>query len=153
MAAAEDAAKEQAVAWARATVEQAVQLFIDRGVLETPLLEAKPAWGIPPAALIITLREKGARPSFWLIYGRDVPFDYLASSAAASPREAARHFALKWHLEAARMQESHAARAAPEEDAGPDPPAAGTRLEAQAARLYRLVDDAGLWRQGWAADQ
>jgi hypothetical protein len=131
-----------------------VQLFIDQGVLEAALLEARPAWCIPPGVLIARLREKGAeRHSFWLICGDDVPFDYVASPAAASVREAARHFALKWQLEAARLRESTDAPAPPDRDARSDPERAGTRLEAQAELLYRLVGDDGLWQQGWTASR
>jgi hypothetical protein len=148
----DDAERQQAVAWARSTIERAVQLFIDQGVLESTLLEAKPAWGIPRSVLIAMLREKGAgQHSFWLICGHDVPFDYVTSSAAASAREAARHFALKWQLEAARMRESSAAQAFPDGDAGSDPAGESTRLETRAEWLYRLVDDEGLWQQGWSS--
>lgn len=141
-----DAASSQAVAWARRMMDQAMQQFMQLGVFEGAFLEARPAWAIPPDVLIGLARKPGADHSFWLICGENVPFDYLSSSAAGSPREAARHFALKWHLEAARS-------ATPPENAGAEHAAeqerGATRLEHQAEFLYRLVDDDALWSQDW----
>lgn len=127
-------------------MDQAIQRFMQLGVFEGAFLEARPAWAIPPGVLIGLARKPGADHSFWLICGENVPFDYLSSSAAGSPREAARHFALKWHLEAARSAtspENAAAEHAAEQERG------ATRLEHQAEFLYRLVDDDALWSQDW----
>jgi Domain of unknown function (DUF4826) len=94
------------------------------------------------------VREQGAQgKSFWLIYGAEAPFDYLASSAATSSREAARHFALKWHLEAARLRDSSHHQMNSELD---EKTAHAVRLEAQAESLLRLVADDGLWQHSLA---
>jgi hypothetical protein len=147
----DDVATEQAVAWARGMIDQAVQQFIDRGILEGAFLEAKPAWAVPSDVLIGLAREPGGDHSFWLICGENVPFDYLASSAAGSPREAAKHFALRWHLEAARMKESASPWENPGAERAAEHESAGAQLEHQAEFLYRLVDDDALWRQDWPA--
>lgn len=151
MIAADDPARQEAVAWARSAVDQAVQLFIEQGVLDSAVLEARPSWGIPPGILIAMLREKGDRHhSFWLICGADVPFDYVVSSVATSAREAARHFAMKWHLQAARTGESASVQENADRDSSFDQGGAGARLENQAESLFRLVNDDALWRQGWS---
>ena len=125
-------------ALARKMVDQAVQQFIGHGVLDSPLLEAKPCWGVPPGIVMAKLREQGAmRHSFWLICGADVPFDYVAASAAATPREAARHFAMRWHLQAARHSTGTG-------DAVGDPKQVA-RLVSQAEALFRFVDIDSLW--------
>ena len=80
-----DAARSQAVAWARRMMDQAMQQFMQLGVFEGAFLEARPAWAIPPGVLIGLARKPGADHSFWLICGENVPFDYLSSSAAGSP--------------------------------------------------------------------
>lgn len=124
---------------------------MDRHVLDGAVLEARPSWALPPRILIAVLREQAAHDnSFWLICGADVPFDYVSRSVAASSRDAARHFALKWQLEGARLAESTPGPA-PERDRGSDDKNAGDRLAAQAEALYRLVDDDALWRQSWPA--
>jgi Domain of unknown function (DUF4826) len=143
----DDAAGQQAVAWARSTVDRAVQLFIAEGIVDGRLLEARPSWASPPNVVIAMVREKGAqRKSFWLICGADVPFDYLASSAATSAREAARHFGLKWHLEAARLRDSSHRQRNSEAGRETVHAALDARLEAQAESLLRLVADDVLWQ-------
>ena len=119
-------------------VDQAVQQFIEQGVVDSPLLEAKPCWGAPPGIVMAMLREQGAPAhSFWLICGTDVPFDYVAASAAATPREAARHFAMRWHLQAARHSTGTSdAIGSPEQVA---------RLVSQAEAVFRFVNDDAFW--------
>lgn len=142
------AARQRAVAWARGAVDRAVQLFIAEGIVDGSLLEARPSWASPPDVIIAIVREQGApRNSFWLIYGAGVPFDYLASSVAPSAREAARHFALKWHLEAARLRDTSHRQMNSEPD---EKTAHAVRLEAQAESLLRLVADDGLWQHSLA---
>ena len=143
MTAEEEAYGEGAVIWARNTIERAVQAFLDQGILDTAVVEAKPAWGAPPNVLVAMLREHGARAhSYWLIAGGNVPFGYLPASVARTPREAARHFALRWQLEAARLQNAAASGAVEASGNEPNP----ARLSRQAEWLYRLVDDDSFWQ-------
>lgn len=61
-------------------------------------------WIIPHRAMLGRVWPKhGAQsPKLWIITGV-VPTDHADSGAARSARDAARYFALKWQLEAARL--------------------------------------------------
>src|SRR5690349_18797263 len=60
-------------------------------------------WIIPYRAMLGRVWPKhGASPKLWVITGV-VPTDHAEQGAARNCREAARYFALKWQLEAARL--------------------------------------------------
>ena len=114
-------------AWVKQTMDDAVQELLDRGVIESVVVESQPAWVLPFTLLIGQVREHGKTDAFdWLICG-DGPTTVASSKVAATPREAARHFALQWQLQAAR-------------EGG-----AGEGLSRKATALYELVGDKGFW--------
>jgi hypothetical protein len=60
-------------------------------------------WIIPHRAMLGRVWPKhGVSPKYWVITGV-VPTDHAEAGAARTVREAARYFALKWQLEAARL--------------------------------------------------
>lgn len=116
-------------AWIRRQLDNAVKGFIESELYEDALIEVKPAWVLPSQLLIGKVREQSNPISFrWFICG-EVPLDHMDSNAATTPREAIRHFALKWQLEAANLKGDGAAA-----------------LIEQAESLYPLADDGRLWR-------
>ena len=121
-------------AWAEARIEEAVREFIRRGISDSPALEAKPAWALPFNVVIGKIREQGDESTFFWAIGGEMPCDFIASSVAATPREAARHFALKWQLDAARQRESAGQEALAEDG-----------RERAAESLYELVTDDRVW--------
>jgi Domain of unknown function (DUF4826) len=128
-------------AWVRAQLDAGVQELMASGVFDSPMVEAKPAWVFPFEVLLGKVRVHGAG-FMWLICG-GVPTDCLDSSAAETPREALRHFAMKWHLGAARLGD-------PAVQQSLDADAAylgqrGQKLAQLAEALYALVDDEKLW--------
>jgi hypothetical protein len=139
-----DPGQEKLKAWVKTQLDAAVWKLIDQGGVESLLVEAKPAWALPFQILIGKIRPRDEPKEFeWFICG-EVPTDFLKSTAASNPREAARHFAMKWQLQAARRQDP--AGQAPSEP-GPEPSRDGpdNQLEDKAEELYTLVDDARLW--------
>ena len=137
---------EKLKAWIKTQLDAAVWKLTDQGIIESLLVEAKPAWVFPFQILIGKIRAQGESRGFdWFICG-DVPTDSLESTVASSPRDAARHFSMKWQLQAARHQNL----------AGQEPTETGPKsgrndhddqLVDKAELLYALVDDARLWRQ------
>jgi hypothetical protein len=120
---------EELGAWIKQTLDQAVYDLMDRGAASSLVVEAKPAWVFPFQILIGKIRQQGHSEGFdWLICG-DLPTDALPSHVAASPREAARHFALKWQFDAAQQG------------------AAGDGLAERAGALYELAEEEQLWLQ------
>jgi len=125
--------QEDVKVWIKKCIDDAVlELALD-GIYANMLVEAKPAWAAPFQIVIGKIREMDKSKRFrWLICG-EVPTDHLDSTAAATPREAARHFAMKWQLDATRLQD-----ASQRKDFA-------NQLVTKAEGLYALVDDASLW--------
>ena len=128
--------------WIKKHLDASVRKFMKQGSIESIMVEAKPAWVLPFQILIGKIRTPGSSKEFdWFICG-EVPTDYLESSVASAPRDAAKHFAMKWQLAAARHQQNPVAitQKSRQED-----PAA--ELVKQAEALYELVEDDRLWLQ------
>jgi len=121
-------AAEKLKTWVKKEVEKATHKLMDQRNYTSPTIESKPAWVLPYTLVIGKIREGGQNLEFeWFICG-DANLSKVHSSIADSPREAARHFALQWQLEAARQGES------------------GADLAKRAEALYELVEDAALWQ-------
>ena len=123
----EKSREEQLREWTEQTLQETVQQLLDRGISDTPLVEAKPAWVLPFQILIGKIREQGDDAGFWWFIGGDIPTDYAESSVAPSTREAARYFALRWQIRAANDTD------------------AGSELAERAEALYQLAEDEQLW--------
>ena len=131
-------------AWVKQRLNVAVRELINNGVFESLLVEAKPAWVWPFEVLIGKVREHGSAKIFeWLICG-EVPTDFVHSTVASTPRQAARYFAMKWQLEAARQQELAGQESTAQVAESREP---GSQLADQAETLYALADDERLWQQ------
>ncbi len=115
--------------WIRETLDAAVEVSTNLGIVEDALVEARPIWSLPQKVMIGQIREANARTRFiWIICG-EYPTDHLDSAAAATARDAARHFSLKWQLDAARHTD----------------PSFASKLTDWAEELYDLVEDDSLW--------
>lgn len=115
--------------WIRRQIEVAVQEIVDLGGINHQFAEARPVWSIPEKVVLGQLRESNETASFkWLICG-DVRTDYIEASAAATPRDALRHFSLKWQMDAGRYTD----------------PDAEARLIRQAEELYEMAEADHLW--------
>jgi len=89
-------------AWIKKNLNAAVNKYMEKGIIKNPVIEAKPAWQLPFQILIGKIRSGDHQDNFhWFICG-EVPTDYVESSVAKTPREAARHFCMKWQLTASR---------------------------------------------------
>lgn len=94
--------QEENIAWGKDRLSAAVDELSDRGIVDTPFVEARIVWALPQQLLIAELRESSTSPSALWVIGGDVPADHLDVMLADTPRDAARHFGLKWQLAAAR---------------------------------------------------
>jgi len=116
--------------WSRDTFDKAVHQIIDLGIIDGAFVEARPSWTLPNIVVIGQVREANDSATFtWIICG-DLPTDHLGSAAAATPRDAARRFSLKWQLDATRTKDS----------------AVADTLIAKAEELYEIVEDDSLWQ-------
>ena len=136
--------REQLKVWTKKQLDAAVRKLMDLGTIDSLIVEAKPAWVLPFQILIGKIRAQGHSKDFeWFICG-EVPTDFLESTVASNPREAARHFAMKWQLEVARHVELSG-----QTFPGPIPQLRepGSQLVETAEALYELADDERLWQQ------
>jgi hypothetical protein len=135
---------EEATAWTKEKLEQAVGEMMRLGIVTDALVEARPVWALPNKIMIGQVRDAGDPAAFkWVISG-EVPTDYLDSAVGSTPREAARHFAMKWHLESARCQDP-SARNTPDPGPEQDRDDIGRQLAERAEALFALVEDENLW--------
>ena len=138
--------QEELNVWIKTQLDNAVWKLIERGEVDSLLVEAKPAWVFPFKILIGKIRSQDKPEIFnWFICG-DVPTESLKSTLASSPRDAAKHFSMKWQLQAARRQNPESQNPTETE------PKSGQndrvdQLIDNAEFLYELVDNAKLWQQ------
>lgn len=117
--------------WIREQLDAAAEKIGEMGLIDDPLIDVKPAWTLPFSLLLGKARAHGDPVRFkWFICG-DTPLDCVDGSVADSPREALRYFAIKWQLDAEKIE-------APE---------ASKELISLAESLYPLADDDRLWLQ------
>ncbi|MBT8090782.1 MAG: DUF4826 family protein [Gammaproteobacteria bacterium] len=135
---------DEAIDWARQTLANVVQEIMDEGVIDSPLLESKPAWTKPFDIVIGKLRDQGQHAEFLWVIGGSVPTDCVHSGVASTARDAARHFSMKWQLEAARLE-----NLTEQQRLGLDPAtdwqAEAKALIAKAEYLYSIIDDDRFW--------
>ena len=106
------------------------------------------AWALPGRLCLgIVMSDKDPAKAYWVISG-DVPTDHLVLKQAADAREAAKHFAMKWQLQAARLVESQSVgRSADDPKVWSE---AGGVLTRKAEALYALTEDDAHWQDASA---
>jgi len=143
----ENPGKEELKTWVKTQLDLATKEIIKHGNIDSLIVEAKPAWVLPFQILIGKIRAQGREDEFqWFICG-EAPTDYLESEVATTPREAARHFAMKWQLGAARYQEQADQEDASGQKQETDWQEPVEQLVEKAEALYALADDTRLWLQ------
>ena len=134
--------------WVKHQLDSAVRELIDQGLFNSVMVEAKPAWVFPFGLLIGMIREQDQRKNFdWFISG-DFPTARVSSDVASTAREAARHFALQWQLEAKRLEDASSNET---RDDGAGSQSATQSLVERAQSLYELVEQDALWQESQSA--
>lgn len=136
--------------WAQAQINAMGQHAHTSGLVEAEAA-GQMVWAVPHKVFLGKVWPKHDRRSIhWVIAGESLPTDHIEARLAATPREAARHFALKWQMESTRL----AALAGPDPRSPPqaggpraevDWTQIGSTLERQAELLYCYVDRDDLW--------
>jgi hypothetical protein len=116
-----------AVEWGKNQLHDAIGYLTKEQIIDTAMVEGRIAWMLPFQFFIAEIRESVSdKPALWVI-GGDKMTDFLDIRLAATPRDAARHFSLKWQMMAAQ----------------PD----GNEVAAEYAELlYSLVEADDAWR-------
>lgn len=100
------------------------------------------SWALPGVLCIgrvVGVHDR--KQAYWVISG-DAPTDEVELKVAATPREAARHFAMKWQLMAARLGDRRPEPAGGKQDAWSE---VGGNLAGVAEKLYRLTLEDEHW--------
>lgn len=90
--------------WYKTKLGELVQEILKKGVLNGVAIEAVPVWAAQGQVLIAKIWSTAEKSKFiWAISGEAVITDHIAGDVAVNPQEVARHFALKWQVDADRL--------------------------------------------------
>lgn len=91
-------------AWFVKELDAVVQQMIKIGAVSGIAVEAAPVWMLPYKILIARVWSANEKSRFiWTISGERVTTDHIDGKTAKSPQDVARHFALKWQVDAERL--------------------------------------------------
>ena len=133
--------------WYQGLLHTIVQEMIKTGVVDGTAVEARPVWISPFKILIAKVWDASQKSQFiWAISGEGVITDHISGSLATTSREAARHFSLKWQVDADRLL--HVAKNKPlVENSEQHMKAYTSQLIEYAESLYDLADRDDVWQQ------
>ncbi|MEJ2257222.1 MAG: DUF4826 family protein [Woeseiaceae bacterium] len=95
---------EEVKAWYTKLLDNVVKEMISLKAVSGAAVQAAPVWIAPYEMLMAKVWGVGNEHDFiWTLSIDKLIADYIAGSLASSPREAAKHFSLKWQLDADRM--------------------------------------------------
>ena len=99
-----DTDKEAIKSWYKPLLDAVVLEMQARKIVAGTAVEASPVWIFPNQILIAKVWGMGQKNRFiWTISGDAVVTDHIPGSMAATPKDAARHFSLKWQMDADRL--------------------------------------------------
>jgi hypothetical protein len=99
-----DTDKEALKSWYKPLLDAMVLEMQARKVVAGTAVEASPVWIFPNQILIAKVWGLGQKSRFiWTISGEAVITDHIPGNMAATPKDAARHFSLKWQMDADRL--------------------------------------------------
>lgn len=139
-----DSSSESPIAWATDRLDKAVHEIMKSGIFEGLTVEARPAWTLPNKIVIGRVRDSGTgNREYWVIAG-DLPTDCINADICATPREAARHFALKWQMGAEQIRNPES-RKSQGIHGDRDWEAESIELASVAEDLYQVVEADKVW--------
>ncbi len=104
-------------------------------------------WSVPHLVFLGQIWPKEDRSKkYWVISGLDLPTDHIDSGLAATPRDAARHFSMKWQLQSANIADLGEQRESKDDSpASTDWQQIAGSLRSNAEALYTLIERDELW--------
>jgi hypothetical protein len=141
-----DAENEELKSWYKGVLDNVVKEMIRAEIITGVAVEVAPVWAVPNRLLIAKVWEVSRKSSFvWAIAGGDWITDHINGSLATNPRDAARHFSLKWQMDADRMLEM-AKTKTPDENTRANVETVVNKLIHQAESLYELTNREAGWQ-------
>jgi len=131
--------------WYKPLLDGVVQEMLKRKAVTGAAVEATPVWIFPNKILIAKVWGMGQKTRFiWTISGEGLITDYIAGSMAATPKDAARHFGLKWQMDADRLLAVGNSKG-PSGDAQLQMRNYANKLIKDAESLYDLTENEEVW--------
>lgn len=131
--------QEQFRQWVESQFDNMGRHVVDNKLISGDKAEGRPLWAVPGKLFIGKIWDKDDEDNAWWIISGAIPTDHLDASVAETPREALRHFCLKWQLQSGRLDQA----------ADPADKQSWTgiseNLANQAEALYPLIDEDSLW--------
>jgi len=138
--------KELLKAWVKPLLDAVVLDMQARKVVAGTAVEASPVWMFPNKILIAKIWGLGQKNRFiWTIAGEAVVTDHIPGNMAATPKEAARHFSLKWQMDADRLIALGKSKR-PAKDTEQSMGNYASRLVRDAETLYALTERDEIWQ-------
>ena len=139
-----ESSREVAMAWAKDRLADAVNEIMETGLFNGTTVDARPEWTLPNKIVIGRVRDSGpGHNEFWVIAG-ELPTDCINAETCATPRDAARHFALKWQLGAEQIRDPELRKAQGLHQER-DWEAASNDLARISESLYQVVEADKVW--------
>ncbi len=133
------AQKEKITQWAEAEGQAIARELVQKKVLRGHV-KVESRWILPGKMYLgVAWSESQAGPKYWVTGGEMLTRDYVSLDTAETPRDAARHFALQWQLNGARIG------LAADEDAEMDWEAVERRMIERAEALYAMTEEDRYW--------
>lgn len=147
-----DAKAEALKTWYTRLLDQVVKEMIRVKAVTGAAVQASPVWMVPNEVLIAKVWGVANESDFvWTMSIDKLISDYIAGSLAATPRDVARHFSLKWQMDADRLV-NFDQKTAPDKKTDERMQDYSNKLIQYAETLYDLAnrDDAWEERQSFA---
>jgi hypothetical protein len=133
--------------WYKKALDEVVKEMLRIGAVAGVAVEASPVWTSPYEILIAKVWDVHQKSQFiWTISGDSVITDHVAGSVAVTPQEVARHFSLKWQMDANRLT-ALAQDKSPVENTETHMEAYTEKLIQYAELLYELTTRDEMWKQ------
>jgi hypothetical protein len=124
--------EEQQQQWVKKQYQIATKYLAEKGIITNSVAVEESRYLVPILALWKLTAMDGKK--FWVLCG-DLPSDHSSVDVALNAREAIRHFALKWQMQAENLLQAD----------NEQQKSFAHILISRAEGLYKLYDDENLW--------
>ncbi len=133
--------------WYKSLLDQVVKEMIRLKAVTGTAVQAAPVWMVPHQILIAKVWGLGHENDFvWSVSVDKLIADYVGGSLAASPRDVARHFSLKWQMDADRLMNRENSKLAVEKS-DTSMRAFSQKLIENAEILYEMANRDDVWQE------
>jgi hypothetical protein len=139
--------KDALKSWYTKLLDNVVKEMIRLEAVTGAAVQANPVWMVPNEMLIAKVWGIDNESDFiWTMSVDKLISDYIAGSLAATPRDVARHFSMKWQMDADRLVNFEQSKTSGDKDVN-RMKAYANKLIQYAETLYDLADRDEVWEE------